>query len=215
MDTRTSAEGAAADSVVVAPVPARDLAAAAALAARAMHDNPMHVAALGPNARRRVEVMRRAFEAMLSVDGRETVGAWLDGRLVGVAAHVPSAHCQPGPREVLRLGPTVARAGVRTPRLLTWLAAWGRRDPDHPHSHLGPVAVEAGLRGRGTGSTLLAHYTRLVDGKGTAAYLETDRLANVRLYRRHGFAVVHEATVLGVPNWFMVRPPGADGEEYP
>lgn len=54
-----------------------------------------------------------------------------------------------------------------------------------------------------------------MDGKGTAAYLETDRLANVRLYRRHGFAVVHEATVLGVPNWFMVRPPGADGEEYP
>ncbi len=194
--------------MVVAPVPAHDLTAAAALAARAMRDNPMHVAALGPNARRRVDVMRRAFEAMLTVDGRTTLGAWLDGRLVGVAAHAPSPICRPGPREMLRFGPTTALAGARTPRLLAWLAAWGRRDPDGEHSHLGPVAVEASVRGRGIGSALLAHYTREVDREGTAAYLETDRLANVRLYRRHGFVVVGEAEVLGVPTWFMVRPPG-------
>jgi GNAT superfamily N-acetyltransferase len=194
------------EQVVVAPVPGSARPAAAVLAARAMRDNPMHVAALGSDAQRRVEVMRRAFEAMLAPGARDVLGAWLDGRLVGVAGFVASDHCQPRPAQLPGLMPALAAAGSRTPRMLRWLAAWGRRDPEHPHSHLGPVAVETSLQGRGLGSALLARYAELLDDSGQTGYLETDRLANVRLYERHGFDVVARAPVLGVRNWFMVRP---------
>ncbi|WP_164745312.1 GNAT family N-acetyltransferase [Georgenia faecalis] len=193
-------------SVRIAPVPASEREAAAALAARAMRNNPMHVAALGPNGRRRVDVMHRAFTAMLA--DRPVLGAWQGERLVGVAAHTASPRCQPDARQLVRLMPTVAQARTSTPRLLRWLATWGRHDPATPHSHLGPVAVDPRFRGRGIGSALLGRYVKDLDDGGAPGYLETDRLANVRLYRRFGFEVVHQAGVLGVPNWFMVRPPG-------
>ena len=48
-----------------------------------------------------------------------------------------------------------------------------------------------------------------LDEAGDLGYLETDKAENVRLYERHGFEVVDEAPVLGVPNWFMRREPRA------
>lgn len=191
---------------LIAPVATADRGAVAVLAARAMRDNPMHVAALGESGRRRVDVMRHAFDAMLADGTRDVLGAWLGDRRVGVAAHTSSAHCQPDAAQWLRFLPTVAGAGTSTPRLVRWLATWGRRDPGFPHSHLGPVAVDASLRGRGIGSALLTRYVELLDEHGETGYLETDRPANVRLYRRFGFEVMAQADVLGVPNWFMVRP---------
>jgi len=99
------------------------------------------------------------------------------------------------------------RSGSRAPRLLRWLAAWGRRDPGTPHSHLGPVAVDPLLHGQGVGSRLLAAYVGGLDVRAETGYLETDKPENVRLYRRFGFDVVAQADVLGVPNWFMLRAP--------
>lgn len=125
--------------VVIAPLPAAQRPLGALLAARAMQDNPMHVAALGPDLRRRVEVMHRAFGVLLESPARHVLGAWHEDRLVGIAAYTSADHCQPGRRQWLRFPPTLARAGTRAPRLLRWLAAWSRRDPDIPHCHLGPV----------------------------------------------------------------------------
>ena len=193
--------------VVIAPLPAAQRPLGALLAARAMQDNPMHVAALGPDLRRRVEVMHRAFGVLLESPARHVLGAWHEDRLVGIAAYTSADHCQPGRRQWLRFPPTLARAGTRAPRLLRWLAAWSRRDPDIPHCHLGPVAVDPLLRGEGVGSRLLADYVGELDVREETGYLETDKPDNVRLYRRFGFEVVASANVLGVPNWFMVRPP--------
>lgn len=193
--------------VVIAPVPAAQRTAGALLAARAMQDNPMHVAALGPDLLRRVEVMHRAFDVLLHSPDRHVLGAWHENRLVGIAAYSSSEHCQLRGGQWLRFPPTLARAGARSPRLLRWLAAWGRRDLTVPHSHLGPVAVDPLLRGHGVGSRLLARYVELLRTAHEIGYLETDRADNVRLYRRFGFQVRAEADVLGVPNWFMVRPP--------
>jgi hypothetical protein len=47
-----------------------------------------------------------------------------------------------------------------------------------------------------------------MDKLGTTAYLETDKMANVRFYERFGFVTVQEGLVLGIPNWFMKRPAG-------
>ncbi|SHN51296.1 Ribosomal protein S18 acetylase RimI [Geodermatophilus obscurus] len=195
--------------VVIAPVPPAQRATAALLAARAMQDNPMHVAALGPDLSRRVEVMNRAFGVLLTPSTRHLLGAWQGDRLVGIAAYTSSRHCRPDRGQWLRLPPTLVRAGPRAPRLLRWLAAWSGRDPGTPHSHLGPVAVDPLVRGQGVGSRLLAEYVGGLDRDGESGYLETDKAENVRLYRRFGFEVVARADVLGVPNWFMARRPAA------
>jgi hypothetical protein len=36
-------------------------------------------------------------------------------------------------------------------------------------------------------------------------YLETDQAENVEFYRRFGFELTNEASVLGVPNFYMRR----------
>ena len=71
------------------------------------------------------------------------------------------------------------------------------------------MAVDAGLQGRGIGSRLLEEYCARVDAAGEAAYLETDKPANVRFYERFGFETVGEQVVLGSPSWFMRRAPRA------
>ena len=38
------------------------------------------------------------------------------------------------------------------------------------------------------------------------AYLETDKIENVRFYERFGFRVVGGTDVLGTGTWFMNRP---------
>ena len=54
------------------------------------------------------------------------------------------------------------------------MGTWAKHDPEEPHWHLGPVAVDA--------------------------HLETDRPENVSFYERFGFEIVGEQEVLGVPN---------------
>ncbi len=63
-------------------------------------------------------------------------------------------------------------------------------------------------QGQGLGRQLLTYFCEHVDRLGMAAYLETDKPENVRLYQRFNFEVTSEALVLGVPNWFMWRSPG-------
>jgi len=87
------------------------------------------------------------------------------------------------------------------------MSAWAKYDPAEPHSHLGPVAVDPELQGRGVGSMLLAEYCQRLDQRTMLSYLETDKPENVRLYQRFGYHVTAEAEVLGVTSWFMTRVP--------
>jgi ribosomal protein S18 acetylase RimI-like enzyme len=93
-------------------------------------------------------------------------------------------------------------------RLSQNMRSWATVDPAEPHSHLGPLAVDADQRGLGIGSQILGEFCRRLDEAEVVGYLETETDDNVRLYSRFGFAVVDEKLVLGVPNWFMIRPPG-------
>jgi hypothetical protein len=68
------------------------------------------------------------------------------------------------------------------------------------------------VRGTGVGSRLLADCVDGLDVRAETGYLETDKADNVRFYRRFGFEAVACANVLGVPNWFMVRPPARPRE---
>ena len=84
---------------------------------------------------------------------------------------------------------------------------WARRDLAEPHLHLGPLAVDRPLHGKGIGTQILLEHTRRLDEANAVGYLETDKDINVRLYERHGYHVIDEADVIGVHCWFMRRAP--------
>jgi len=189
-----------------------ELEEAARLLGRGMCDNPANIRAFGiPDAERRSQALVRFFGPVLrGLYERGLIwGAFRDGTLVGVCGMARPGLCQPSALEKLRVVPSVAFGNpVGTPlRVLRWVGEWARRDPSEPHWHLGPVAVDSHLHGQGIGGAMLAQFCGRMDNCAAPSYLETDKIENVRFYQKFGFTVVAEATVLGVRNWFMSRPP--------
>lgn len=82
--------------------------------------------------------------------------------------------------------------------------------PEEPHHHLALLAVEPAHQGGGLGSALLRHRHAMLDGSGTAAYLEASSPASRDLYLRHGYEL-RETFALpdGTKFWPMWRPPAA------
>lgn len=184
-----------------------DVPAAVGVLARGMRDNPIHVAAFGPDPERRERLLARMFAAMWRHwDEQHALCARRDGELVGVCGQLAPGHCRLTIVQGMRLAPTIVASGPRTmARTLRWVGAWGRRDPEERHEHLGPVAVDRHLQGLGIGSAMLAVHVEALDIQRLTGWLETDRAENVRLYERFGYIVEEQAEVLGVPSWFMRR----------
>ena len=186
-----------------------EITEAADLLSRGMNDNPINVAAFGSDAGRRQAALARFFRAAMQGTFRrgKLVGAFSGVTMLGVCGMTPPGNCQPGIVEKLRMLPVLL--GGNSPRVLmgvlSWVGEWARVDPAEPHWHLGPVAVDANLRGKGIGGALVADFCARVDTTGSIAYLETDKKENVPFYERFGFFVTAESSVLGVPNWFMTR----------
>jgi len=200
--------------VASAPVAIRelretDLPAAVGIIARGMRDNPIHIAALGAEAEERSGRLTRMFTVALPIFLSKGVvlGAFHGEALVGIAGMIPPGKCQPSMKDKLALLPRIVPAvgsGAFT-RVGRWTATWARHDPAEPHWHLGPVAVDAHLQGKGIGTVLLNEYCSRLDAREAVGYLETDKEANVRFYERFGFVTVGRENVLEVPNWFMRR----------
>ena len=178
---------------------------------RGMRDNPNNVAAFGRDPEVRHRRLLRLFGAMASaeVPGRDRnmlAARGSDGSILGVCGMVPPGRCQPSLGQQVRLMPTVFALGPRSAgRTMQWLGNWSKHDPDERHWHLGPVAIDAHIQGRGIGSKLMQAFCAKMDAAGEVAYLETDKDVNVRFYERFGFEVVNQEEVLGVTNWFMIR----------
>ena len=186
-----------------------DHEAAVGVLARGMRDNPLHVAAYGAGPARREAVHAHMMRALLRhARDNEPIAVHRDGVVVAVAGALTQGACRPRAAQQLRYVTTIARMGPRTAmRVGRWVRTWQERDPDEPHVHLGPVAVDRHLQRQGIGSVLLAEHARRLDAAGALGYLETDKPENVRFYERHGYVVVGEADVIGVRNWFMERRP--------
>jgi len=186
-----------------------DLPSAVAVVARGMRDNPIHIAAFGPDADRRAQRLARMFTVALPlIYSKGTIlGAFEGQTLVGIAGMVAPGHCQPSFSEKLKLMPRMIPAvgGGTFTRVGRWMGSWARHDPKEPHWHLGPVAVDAPLQRRGIGSLLMAEYCARIDREGGIGYLETDKAGNVFFYERFGFGTVATTPVLDTPNWFMRR----------
>jgi len=186
-----------------------ELGEAARLLGRGMRDNPANIRAFGiPDV---AQALARFFGSVLhGLYQRGLIwGAFRDGTLVGVCGMARPGLCQPSALEKLRVLPSVVFGNpVGTPlRVLRWVSEWARRDPAEPHWHLGPVAVDSHLQGQGIGSAMLVDFCARMDDERALSYLETDKSENVRFYQKFGFTVIAEAEILGVPNWFMSRPP--------
>lgn len=130
-----------------------------------------------------------------------------EGKLLGVMCMAEWPACSLSPAQAQALAPMIqSQFGDLTPRIIEWRRTWSENDHPEPHWHLGPMAVAPAEQGRGIGSRMLQWFCDHVDSRGQAAFLETDKPENVRLYERFGFAVIGEADVLGATTWFMLRP---------
>lgn len=188
---------------------ANQLGEAARVVGRGMRDNPLHYRAFGDDDDRREAILIRLFLPVLRLylTKGAVLGAFDEGRLVGVCGMVRPGRCQPTTGEKLRLISSLLRSAP-LPSLravLTWTGAWRRRDPGRSHWHLGPVAVDRELQGRGIGRAMITEFCRRVDALGAVAYLETDKASNVAFYEHYHFETKQQAPVLGIPNWFMIR----------
>jgi GNAT superfamily N-acetyltransferase len=185
----------------------RELPFGAAVAARGLRDNPSVVAVLGDDPLHRERGLTRTFLPFMRHQNHPPIAAWRGDYIVGVAGMAPPGRCQLSLLEVLKMMPRVRPAPRDVRRTMTWLSEWERRDPSQRHWHLGPVAVEGGMRGLGIGGRLMETFAEQMDRAGEVSYLETDKPENVVFYQRFGFEVIEEATVLGAQNWFMLRRP--------
>ena len=184
----------------------------AGVAARGLRDNPMAVAVIGDDALRRERYMQRSFSGILRAMEQPPLAAWRGDYIVGVAGMATPGSCQLSPLQLLTMMPRVRPTNLGVvKRTVQWVSDWEKRDPDERHWHLGPVAVEGGMRGMGVGSQLMEAFVDRMDRRGDLAYLETDKPENVVFYERFGFEVVDEALVLGARNWFMTRESRAGG----
>ncbi len=188
---------------------------AIAVLARAFCDNPLNAAVIGRgDARLRLRSNLYGMRSLLPVaaDHGTILAARVAGRVVGVLISAsPDAYPLPPPPAIQRLRCLLGQ-GWRV------AARWGRvydalraHHPLEPSWYLGTLGVDPTLHGRGVGSALLARWLERVDREGSAAYLETDVLANVSFYARAGFELAGEVEVLGTPIWRMWRPAPAAG----
>ncbi|HVX42727.1 MAG TPA: GNAT family N-acetyltransferase [Mycobacteriales bacterium] len=184
-----------------------DIGAAVSLFAQAMRDNPVNVAAYGPDPERRIHLLEQLFATLFAVfPTRQVIGAYDGSTLLGAATVAAPGTCQPSPLQKVRFVPGLVSMGPHTARQVgAWLAAWAAHDPERAHAHLGPVAVATDRQGHGIGGRLLTEHCRQLDRAGLTGYLETDKRENVGFYERHGYTVTAEAAVIGTTNWFMTR----------
>ena len=190
-----------------------DVAAAGALLGRAFQDNPVYraiFAHLDDAARARaVGRMKLAFTDA-AVRWQEAEGIWVDGQLAGA-----SLICAPGqyPHRLaafLRHARGTFGMGWRSIGQLLRADAYIRSRHTHvPHYYLFVLGIDPARQRQGLGRALLRSLAARADGHRVSAYLETDRLTSVALYRSFGFEVNTEEDVSAVPGmhvWTMTRP---------
>jgi ribosomal protein S18 acetylase RimI-like enzyme len=190
------------DNIVIEPLRSSDVDEASIVLSRAFSSTPLPRAAFGDPSDDQRGILGAAFKMMANMPGKAFV-AKENGQIIGAMRIVEWPECrQPPPADVPLPFPEemAQRFGI-------WQSSWAQHDPKKPHWHLDPIGVLPERQGQGIGSRLMKHFCEYIDNRKQAAYLETDQPNNVRFYRRFGFTVVEETSVLTVPNWLMWRPP--------
>jgi ribosomal protein S18 acetylase RimI-like enzyme len=90
---------------------------------------------------------------------------------------------------------------------MEWLGEVDNAHPKEPHYYLEYLGVEPEQQGKAIGSALLQHLVDKADEEQVGCYLENANPRNNSFYQRFGFKVISEKEIIGVPSWFMWRPP--------
>ncbi len=192
----------------IEPLRPEDVTEAGSVLASAMHTNPVNAAVFGGGSDEPARLLQEKWFGVALERRREgTLVAKEKGRLIGVICMAMWPACSLSAPQAQAIVPMLqSQFGDLTPRIIEWRTVWSENDHPEPHWHLGPMAVAPAEQGRGIGSRMLQWFCDHVDSQGEAAFLETDKPENVRLYERFGFTIVGEASVLGATTWFMLRP---------
>lgn len=190
---------------------------AAVVAARAFHTDPFFEY-LTPSAiarSRGLDLYLHAVCRNLGPKGR-LFTARRDGRIVGVAAWAPPGG-YPYPIGT-QLGQALGalRALSRVPSALVngsrYLLAIEKAHPKDELWYLQLLVVDPEHQRQGIGASLLEGVLGECDRDGVAAYLETQKEANLAYYRRFGFELAETLTPVrtGPPLWTMRREPKSE-----
>jgi ribosomal protein S18 acetylase RimI-like enzyme len=205
-------------------------AAAGAVAARALRDDPLFTYLHGDDPLARMagaygafrepvrtpeggQGLRRLLRSTRSaIDPRPAPVVWgalLNGDVIGTAAAAAPGSCFVDmlPADV-RIEPRGAEGAPGSPdRLARVMYELCTNHSTERHWHVGPVGVEPGLQGRGVGAKVMRLLCNAMDQNGEIAFLETEKPENVVFYRRLGFEVTSESELTGLHTWFMRREP--------
>jgi ribosomal protein S18 acetylase RimI-like enzyme len=186
---------------------------AAALLARAFHDDPVYKLTI-PDEDKRASVLTWLFEKVIRyciLYGH----TFTTPKVEGVAGWLPPGHNK------LTLGRIIRSGLYATPLKLGW-AVYRRfdtymtyadklhaRHAHGPHWYLWFIGVEAACQGQGIGGRLLQPILARADAGGLPCYLETGGERNVRFYEKHGFKVAYQGQepTLGAQVYAMLREP--------
>jgi ribosomal protein S18 acetylase RimI-like enzyme len=189
-----------------------DLQAAAALLARAFHDDPI-LTAVEPDPARRPAALRAIFAAHLRYaghSGRVDLAADRTGAAIWIApGQVPMTFLntlRTGHALLpLRLGPGAWR---RLARSNDYALMLHHRTAPGPHWYLHGIGVDPGRQRHGVGRALLATGIERADHDRLPCYLETANDATLPFYESCGFRIEIRGRVPvdGLPIWAMLRP---------
>jgi len=169
---------------------------AAAMLARAFHNDPVY-SYLFPDAGRRPAQLAWIFErwtrvvatsgAIYATSGMEGAAVWLS------PAQGPDLPFWPLVREGLLWTPLKYGLGwLRRAAVITAdMARRQRADLDGPHWTLELLGVDPDCQRSGAGRALLEHTLAQVDADALPAYVITHNPANIAYYERFGFELLH------------------------
>ena len=190
------------------PLGRGDLAAAERVLATAFRDSPLNVAVIGPDPDQRLRANHCGARALLPValEHGVVLGARGAEELRGVlVATRPWGWPLPPPPLLANLRRVLCQGLRVASRWGQVFDALARVHLAEPHWYLATLGVEPGFQGGGRGSALLERWLEGVAADALPAWLETDREANLGFYRRMGFEVVLEVSVLATRVWCMRR----------
>jgi GNAT superfamily N-acetyltransferase len=158
--------------------------------ARAFHDDPVFAWIL-PVERSRDRRLRRYFTTELrheSLRHGAVEVARIDGRIAGAAVWLPPGTWSPALDMSAMPGLLMAYRS-RLPIGGQYMSIAIDAHPREPHWYLAIIGVDPSRQGQGVGAALLRSRLERCDKEGSAAYLESSKVANVPLYEHFGFRV--------------------------
>jgi ribosomal protein S18 acetylase RimI-like enzyme len=185
------------------------LDAVADLLAESYLTNPVHMAVFGGAGKQQYINNRTLFSKKLAkryLEGEKIVVLEND-QILGFAhwGYGACFYAPPDKLEKAMPGLIDTFGDDNAKRMAEWTRQWGKHDPLTEHTHLGPIGVLKTYQGMGIGSLMMENFCAYLDKHKKFAYMETDRLENIRFYKIFGFKVTGEVEVLNVPTWLMAR----------